>query len=157
DGKVLSQGDVTQHMGMVKQSEDFNQKYGHYPLWTESAFSGMPAYTISAPSPVTFMNKLAFFLYSFNPIILFFFACMSFYILTQTLKINIWLNVLSSLGFAYSTFDPIILVVGHTTQMTAIGFMPLVVAGFLLILRKKYIGGAAMMTISLGLQAGVTQ
>jgi hypothetical protein len=157
DGKVLSQGDVTQHMGMVKQSEDFNQKYGHYPLWTESAFSGMPAYTISAPSPVTFMNKLGFFLYSFNPIMLFFFACMSFYILTQTLRINVWLSVLSSLAFAYSTFDPIILVVGHTTQMVAIGFMPLVVAGFLLILRKKYITGAAIMTISLGLQAGVTQ
>ncbi len=31
---------------MAKQSDDYREKNGHYPLWTESMFSGMPAYNI---------------------------------------------------------------------------------------------------------------
>lgn len=159
EGKVLNQSDVMAHKGMAQQSEEFKAKYGHYPLWTESAFGGMPAYTIALQSSYTFLNWIAYFLglYSFNPIILFVFACTCFYFLTQVLRINIWLAVLSSLGFAYSTFDPIIIVVGHNTQMLAIGFMPLVVAGFLLLIKKKYFAGSAILTISLALQSSVTQ
>ena len=159
EGKVLSQSDVIEHKGMAQQSEEFNKKYGHYPKWTESAFSGMPTYTIALPSKATFLNYLAYFigLYSFNPVILFIFACTCFYFLTQVLRINTWASVLSSLAFAYSTFDPIILVVGHNTQMAAIGFMPLVVAGFLLLVQKKYFAGAAILTTSIALQSSVTQ
>ena len=157
DGKILSQSDVIGHKGMVQQSEEFNQKYGHYPLWTESGFSGMPAYTIMAPSSATILNYIVYPLYSFNPIVLFFFSCISFYFLMLVLRINPWLGILSSLAFAYSTFDPIILAVGHNTQMVAIGFMPAVIGGFLLLTQKKYIAGAAAFSISLGLQATVTQ
>ena len=47
DGKVVSQSDVQQFKGMAKQSDDFKEKNGHWPLWTESMFSGMPAYNIA--------------------------------------------------------------------------------------------------------------
>ena len=47
DGKVVGQSDVEQWKAMAQQSHEFKDKYGHFPLWTESAFSGMPAYTIS--------------------------------------------------------------------------------------------------------------
>ncbi|MBS1600121.1 MAG: YfhO family protein [Bacteroidetes bacterium] len=159
EGKVLNQSDVTAHKGMAQQSYEFNAKYGHYPLWTESAFSGMPAYTIAAPSSSTVLNWLAKIigLYTFNPIVMFVFACTSFYFLTQVLRINTWLAVMSSLAFGYATFDPIIVVVGHSTQMEAIGFMPMVVAGFLLLTQKKYWWGAAVFAISLALQSSVTQ
>jgi len=159
EGKVLSQSDVMAHKGMAQQSEEFKTKYGHYPLWTESAFSGMPTYTIALRSSYTFLNWIAYFigLYSFNPIVLFVFACTCFYFLTQVLRINIWLSVLSSLAFAYASFDPIILAVGHNTQMAAIGFMPIIIAGFLLLLQKKYFAGAAVLAISIALQSSVTQ
>jgi hypothetical protein len=159
EGKTLSQSDVIGHTGMAKQSELFNKKYGHYPFWTESLFSGMPTYNIALPSNATFLNHLVFFIYTFgySPIILFFLASVCFYILTQVLKINPWLGILASIAYAYSTFDAIIIAVGHNTQMTAIGFMPAVVAGLILITQRKWIGGAALLSISLGLQATVTQ
>ena len=47
EGKVLRQADVQGYTGMAKQSNDFREKYGHYPLWTESMFGGMPAYNIA--------------------------------------------------------------------------------------------------------------
>lgn len=159
EGKTLSQSDVIGHTGMARQSELFNKKYGHYPFWTESMFSGMPAFNIALPSSATFLNHLVFFIYLFgySPIVLFFLASVCFYILTQVLKINPWLGVLASIAYAYSTFDAIIIAVGHNTQMTAIGFMPAVVAGLLLITQKKWIGGSALLSIALGLQATVTQ
>jgi hypothetical protein len=159
EGKVLSQSDVMEHKGMSQQSEEFKAKYGHYPLWTESAFSGMPTYTIQQRSNYTILNWIAWLLglYTFNPIILFIFACICFYFLAQVLRINLWLSILSSLAFAYSTFDPIILVVGHNTQMLAIGFMPLIIAGFFLLIQKKYFAGAAVLAISIALQSSVTQ
>jgi len=64
---------------------------------------------------------------------------------------------MSSLAFAYATFSPIIVVVGHTTQMVALGFMPMAVAGFILLTQKKYWWGAAVLTITLALQSSVTQ
>src|SRR5664279_4373773 len=45
EGKVVSQSDVQQHMSMSKQSDDYKVKNGRWPLWSESMFSGMPAYT----------------------------------------------------------------------------------------------------------------
>src|SRR5882757_388841 len=45
-GKALLQSDVIQYNGMAQQSKEFKEKHGRLPLWTESAFSGMPAYTI---------------------------------------------------------------------------------------------------------------
>ena len=54
-GKVLYQSDVIGYTAMAKQSQDFKAKYGHFPLWTESMFSGMPAYNIAmdATSDIT--------------------------------------------------------------------------------------------------------
>ena len=160
EGKVLSQVDVIGHTGMARQSEVFKEKYGHYPYWTESIFSGMPAYTVAFPSNATIVNHLVPFMYwfgGFNPIVLLFLASVCFYVLTQVMRINPWIGVMASLAYAYSTFDPIIIAVGHNTQMAAIGFMPAAVAGLLLIFRKKYLPGAALLAISVGLQATVTQ
>ncbi|HTS44565.1 MAG TPA: YfhO family protein [Puia sp.] len=163
EGKTLSQTDVIGHTGMARQSELFNKQYGHYPLWTESLFSGMPTYNIALPSSSTFLNNLVYIIYlfpagvGFNPIVLFFLASVCFYVLTQVLRINPWLGILSSIAYAYSTFDAIIIAVGHNTQMAAIGFMPLVVAGLLLITQKKWIPGAALLCVSLGWQAAITQ
>ena len=75
EGKVLSQVDVIGHTGMARQSEVFKDKYGHYPYWTESIFSGMPAYTVAFPSNATIVNHLVPFMYwfgGFNPIVLLF-------------------------------------------------------------------------------------
>ncbi|MFI5156509.1 MAG: hypothetical protein ACHQEM_10000, partial [Chitinophagales bacterium] len=163
EGKRLSQSDQIGHTGMARQSEVYKAKYGHYPFWTESLFSGMPTYTIALPSGATFLNKIVFFIYlfpegvGFNPIVLFFLASVCFYILTQALRINPWVGIMASIAYAYSTFDAIIIAVGHNTQMAAIAFMPAVIAGLLMLTQKKWIAGMAMLSISVGLQAAVTQ
>ena len=47
EGKKLYQSDKVNFIGMSKEIKDFRAKYGDEPLWTNSMFSGMPAYQIS--------------------------------------------------------------------------------------------------------------
>ena len=70
---------------MARQSFEYKDKYGHFPLWTESAFAGMPAYTIATDGAATDQFRL-FWAYAMTlglpePVSFFFIACICFYIL----------------------------------------------------------------------------
>ena len=47
EGKKLYQSDKVNYIGMSKEIKDHRAEYGDEPLWTNSMFSGMPAYQIS--------------------------------------------------------------------------------------------------------------
>ena len=84
EGKVVSQHDIQGWRGMSQQSVEFKEKYGHYPLWTNSMFSGMPGYQI-------FLDARTHVLVGYlgnvitlglpKPISWFFLACICFYFL----------------------------------------------------------------------------
>ena len=156
DGKVISQSDVIHWKAMAQQSIEYKEKNGHYPLWTESAFSGMPAYTIAMNAPKVSIGYLSYLvtLGMPKPINYLFLACICFYILTQVLRINPYIGILSSLAYAYATFDPIIIAVGHDTQMQAIGYAPAVIASMILILQRKYLLGGVLLSVFFGFQIG---
>jgi len=159
EGKKIRQADVQGYAGMAQQSKEFKEKYGHYPLWTESMFGGMPGYTIgiegtsAANQGILFINKLLGLTNdSVKPISFFFLACICFYFLAQVLSINLVISLLGSIGFAFSTFNPILVSAGHETELIAIGFMPAVIASVLLILKKRYLTGTALLTLFFALQ-----
>ena len=143
-GKVVQQSDIQGWRGMAQQSFEFKDKYGYYPLWSNSMFSGMPAYQI-AFDPRT--NISVGYLSSILtlglpiPISFFFLACICFYFLCLVAGANPWVSIMGGLAYAYSTFDPIIIAVGHNTQMMSIAFAPAVLAGLLLLYQKKYLIG----------------
>ena len=47
EGKKIDQQDIRQFTGMSKEIVDHRSEYDEEPLWTNSMFSGMPAYQIS--------------------------------------------------------------------------------------------------------------
>ncbi|MDQ2718413.1 MAG: hypothetical protein M3Z26_01440 [Bacteroidota bacterium] len=147
EGKVVSQHDIQGWRGMSQQSVEFKEKYGYYPLWTNSMFSGMPAYQIDLDA----RNKISVgYLQSIitlglpTPISFFFLACICFYFLCMVAGANPWVSILGGLAYAYSTFDPIIIAVGHNTQMVSIAYAPAVLAGLLLLFQRKYWAGFAI-------------
>jgi hypothetical protein len=155
EGKSLFQSDVIGFKAMSKQSIDFREKFGHYPLWSESMFSGMPAYNIAYEGTshfnINYLNNL-FYLGLPKPIYFFFIACVCFYILTQVFGVNILISIMGSIAYGFATFNPILVSVGHETELIALGYMPAVVAGMLLILNGRYLYGAAVMTVFMGLE-----
>src|ERR1700722_19875680 len=123
EGKVVGQSDIEQWKAMAQQSNEYKATHGHFPLWTESAFSGMPGYTIAIDAQ-TALNysylERALSLGLPQPVNFFFLACICFYILMAVLRVNPWVAVLASLAYAYSSYDPIIIATGHVTKMWAI-------------------------------------
>ena len=157
EGKVVGQSDIEQWKAMAQQSNEYKDKHGHFPLWTESSFSGMPGYTISIDAQ-TALNygylERALSLGLPQPINFFFLACITFYILMAVLRVNPWVAVLASLAYAYSSYDPVIIVTGHVTKMQAIGLAPGVIAGLLLLFRRQYLWGTGLLAFFFAAQIG---
>ncbi len=160
EGKSLRQADVQGYTGMAKQSNDYREKYGHWPLWSESMFGGMPGYNIAIESThaltVGWVNWI-FYLGKtpWKPISFFFSACVCFYILTQVFGLSLLVSILGSIAYGFATFNPILISVGHDTELIAIGYMPAVIAGVLLILRGKYLGGTAVLALFFNLEVSI--
>lgn len=153
-GKTLDQHDITGWKGMAQQSFEYREKHGHFPLWTNSLFSGMPAYTIAYDGPAiqTIFLQTVLTLALPVPINFFFLACLSFYFLCLVFRINPWIAATAAIAYAYATFDPIIIAVGHNTQMMAIAYAPAVIGSLLLIFQRKYLLGGALLALFFGLQ-----
>lgn len=155
EGRQLQQSDVTHWKGMAQNSFEYKEKHGNFPLWTNGMFSGMPAYQIALEhaNPFTIgIYQTILTLGLPKPIHFFFLACICFYILTMVLRANPWAGIMASLAFAYSTYDPVIVAVGHDTKMMAIAYMPGVIAGLILLYRKNYWLGSMLLAVMLGLQ-----
>lgn len=150
-GMVVSQHDMLGTRGMTQQSFEFFEKNGYYPLWTNSMFGGMPAFQILIATKynigILWMHNIfTFFLPS--PASLFFLSCICFYILTQVLKLKPWIGILGSLAYAFASYNAIITMVGHVTKFATMGYAPLVLAGIILLMQRKYILGFALTLIS---------
>ncbi|MEO6316432.1 MAG: hypothetical protein ABIU63_05390 [Chitinophagaceae bacterium] len=149
-GKVVEQHDNQGWKGMAQQSFEFKEKYGRMPYWTNSMFSGMPAYLIAYETP----NRISIgYIHTIltlglpKPINYFFLACIMAYFLLVVLKINPWIGVMGGLCYAYSTFDAIIISVGHDTQMICIAYAPAVIGSLILLFQKRYVAGTILMTL----------
>ena len=146
-GLVVSQHDMLGTKGMTQQSFEFYEKYGHYPLWTNSMFSGMPTYQIVFAGKynisLNWLHNL-FTLFLPTPANLFFLSCVCFYILTQVLRLKPWVGIFGSLAYAFASYNAIIAVVGHVTKFATIGYAPAVLAGIILLMQRKYVLGFAV-------------
>lgn len=145
EGKVVSQHDITHWKGAFHQSEVYKETHNHYPLWTNSMFSGMPTFQIGGVAS----NDVAGYFHKIitlglpAPLQFFFLACICFYFLCIVLRINPYVGILGALAYAYATYNPIIIAVGHDTKMLSIAYMPAMLGSVLLIFRRKYWIGAA--------------
>ena len=143
-GLVVAQHDVQGWKGMAQQSFEFKEKYGHFPLWTQSMFSGMPAFQIALASKyditIAHLSHL-FTLFLPSPAGLFFLACIGFYILTTVLGIKNWIGIFGSIGYAFASYNAIIVTVGHIPKFASMGYVPAVLAGLILLTQRKYVLG----------------
>ena len=148
DGNVLKQSDITGWKSMAHDAFEYKEKHGHFPLWNTHLFSGMPNYQVAMEGKSVlpdFARILSLWLP--KPMNFFFLACICFYILCLSLRIRSLIGILGSIAFAFCTYNPIIIGVGHETKMLAIAFMPLLMAGIILTYEKKYWLGLSVTTL----------
>ena len=147
EGKVLQQSDISQWKAMAQNSFTVKEKTGHFPLWTNSMFCGMPAYQIAMENDNTLSIGIISQVLTLGlpkPMGFFFLACLCFYFLALILRCNPYVAMGTALSYAYCTYNPVIIVAGHETKMWAIAYMPALIGSILLLFDKKYILGTAL-------------
>jgi hypothetical protein len=152
-GKKIYQSDIVQYTGMAKEQNDFRATENAEPYWTNSAFGGMPTYQLGAKYPHDYIGNLDDLIrFLPRPADYLFVYFLGFYLLLLVMKINPLQAFFGALTFGFSTYLIIILGVGHNAKALAIAYMPMVVAGVLLVYRKKYILGGLLTMIAVALE-----
>jgi hypothetical protein len=152
-GKKIFQSDIVQYTGMAKEQNDFRKETGEEPYWTNSAFGGMPTYQLGANYPHNYIKALdSAIRFLPRPADYLFLYFLGFFVLLRVLKIDVGKSFIGALAFGFSTYLIIILGVGHNAKAHAIAYMPLVVAGVVLVFRKRYIAGGLLTMIAAALE-----
>ena len=152
-GEKLFQSDIQQFIGMSKEIVDFREKHGVEPFWTNSAFGGMPSYQLSTLYPNDYIKKLdSVIRFLPRPADYLFLYFLGFFVLLTVLKFDWKLAIIGSLAFGFSTYFIIIIGVGHNAKAHAIGYIPVVIAGVLLIFESKYLKGFILTTLAMALE-----
>ena len=147
-GQVLQQHDIIGVKGMAQNAIEYQEIYGHPPLWNTHLFGGMPNYQVAVSGPAIipqFTKILSLGLP--EPANFFFIAALCFYILCLCFSINPYIGIFGGLAFAFATYNPVILNAGHITKMMAIGYAPALMGGVVLLFRKKYWLGLGVTTL----------
>jgi len=152
-GKQIFQSDIAQYTGMAKEQNDFRAAENKEPYWTNSAFGGMPTYQLGANYPNDYVGKLDDVLrFLPRPADYLFLYFLGFYGLLLVLKTDPLKAFIGAIAFGFSTYLIIILGVGHNAKAHAIAYMPLVIAGFILVFQKKYIWGGLLTMFAVALE-----
>jgi hypothetical protein len=153
EGRKLFQSDIAQFRGMSKEVQEFRAEHGEEPYWTDRAFGGMPTYQLSTYYPNDYIKKVDSLLrFLPRPADYLFLYFLGFFVLLLVLKIDWKLAVIGSLAFGFSTYFIIILGVGHNAKAHAIAYMPIVLAGILLVFQNKYLKGFVLTSLAMALE-----
>ncbi len=154
EGKKLKQSDITIFKGMSKELVDFREKTGEEALWTNGMFGGMPAYQISTTYPNNWVKKIDKVIKLALPqhVNLVFLYFLGFFILLIILKVDPWLALIGSFGFAFSSYFIIILEAGHNSKAHAIAYMAPLIGSIILTYRGKYLLGGILTALFAALE-----
>jgi hypothetical protein len=153
EGKVLKANDSTVAKINAKEIQDFRNKEGKEPLWTNSLFSGMPAYLISTKYPGNLFTKVDSALRVLGmPVSVLFLAMAGFYLLLIMFGVNPWLSIVGSLAYGLSSFLFQILAAGHNTQAIALAYLPPMIGGVYYAYRHHALKGALLTALFLALE-----
>lgn len=157
DDKALQQGDMQQVRLMVDAANKYTEATGIKPNWNDRLFSGMPANLITGIPTGNLMLKLRpmeLFQLVKGPYNFLFVAMLSMFVLLLSCNVNRWLSAAGAIGYAFMTFSISSYEAGHITKVLATDVMPGMLAGLVLITRRKYLLGAGVLGIFFAMLVG---
>ena len=151
---MLKANDSTVSKINSKEIQDFREKTGREPLWTNSIFSGMPAYLISTLYPGNLIKyvdatKLKVFK---MPVSVLFLSMLGFYIMLLFFGVDPWLAIAGAIAYGFSSFFFQILGAGHNTQAIALAYMAPMIGGIYYTYRRDALKGALFTAFILALE-----
>lgn len=141
-GMQIQAGDNVNGLSAVQEGVQYHKATGDYSFWTGSMFSGMPNYQIGGGQYKSELLIKPFrkFLQrgTSHPAWIIIFYLFSFYFLMRAFDIDKWLSIAGAVAIAFSSYFIVIIAAGHGGKTVSISYISLVMAGLVLIFRKKY-------------------
>lgn len=157
-GKQIAQYDIMQYLGSSSEVRAYREKTGEEALWNPRQFSGMPSFQ----SGIMHASNLVFEVNNFlrttfpHPTGILFINLIGFYVLLLVMGVNPWLSIGGAVAFAMGSFSMVSIEAGHTSKINALGYVPLILSGVLLVYKRKRIWlGAAVTSFFLAIHIGV--
>ncbi len=150
---MLQAGDVNSWKGAANEILEYKKSTGQQAWWTNSMFSGMPAFQISGNTPANVMRgKLELITHfgfkedlgSIGILIAYLFG---FFFMLRCFNINPWLSIIGAFALTLSSYYMLILPAGHMTKASAIAAIAPIIGGIYAIFRKNYWLGAPLIVI----------
>lgn len=155
EGKVMDQNDINQGMGAASEIRQFREQTGQEALWTDAMFGGMPAYLISlnwSGGQILHVAQKILLLDLPRPVGENFVAFLAFYILLLSFGVRPYLALAGAAAFGLSTFYIVSIQAGHMWKIRAMGYIPLVLAGFKLAFDRRYVAGFVLTAFAMALE-----
>lgn len=152
-GKKVEQHDMVEANGMAKEAQDYYNTTKDIPLWSNNMFGGMPTLvTFTGPSTnhVGFLNNV-FSLWLPEPANMLFLAMAGMYFLLCVMGMRNWVSAIGGAAYGFSSYNIVIIVVGHVTKMMTMAYMAPVFAGIFLVFKGRYILGGIITALMLSL------
>ncbi len=156
DNKSLSQSDMMQYKGMVQENSKYLQNHDEPSMWNGRMFSGMPAYMTYPIFPYGALPIFEVILRGGfaeqTGAHLLFLAMFCTYIMLLCFGTKpIW-SAVGGAVFAFTTYNLILIEVGHVTKLWAIAYSALILGGMKLTFNKKYWLGFALTALGMALE-----
>lgn len=153
-GKTMTPSDVTQYSGASQELREYYKNEGESSEWTGSMFSGMPAYQIGVHGGSTnFLSLLEIPGTPWrNTVGVMFTTMLMAYILFSCMGCRSSVAAIGAVAYSLSSYNIIILEAGHITKAWTLAYVPLIVAGVLVMFKRKYLLGGLLVSIGLALQ-----
>lgn len=153
EGKVLRANDAMVSRITSREITDYREETGKEALWTNTMFSGMPAYLISTKYPGNLFKKLDTTLRIFKmPVSAIFITMAGFYLLLLIFGVDPWLAMIGALAYGLSSFLFQIIAAGHNTQAVALAYMAPVIGAIYYSYRRDALNGALLTALFLTLE-----
>ena len=155
EGLVLGQHDHAAGIGAGQESLEYLQRTGERTRWTNSLFGGMPTYQM-APSyessdTLSWVERVyRLFIPGYTYYV--FIMLLGFYILLRAFDFRAWMAALGAVLWAFSSYFFIIIAAGHIWKVLTLAYIPVTIAGMVLIYRGKWLWGALLTALFVGLQ-----
>ncbi|MFO7619658.1 MAG: hypothetical protein R6W81_00125 [Bacteroidales bacterium] len=143
EGKVIRANDSTVSTINSKEIIDYRERYGSEPLWTNSIFSGMPAFLITTQYPGNLIKHVDRSLRIFKtPVSMIFLSMAGFYLVLLIFGAGPWVSIAGALAYGLSSFLFLIIAAGHNTQAIALAYMAPMIGGIYYTYRHDVMKGA---------------
>jgi hypothetical protein len=155
-----SQSDMDHVFSVRKQLDETAARNGYFPLWMPNMFAGMPAYNIAVGGERNALDKITvleyidhgFRLFLKEPFSFFFLSCICFYIMALCFGVKTQYSIIGALAFAFCTYNPLIISVGHITKMYAMAYAPALIGAVYYLINKKTWFGFVLATLFAALE-----